>query len=88
MSKPNPEQFAKVLLWHLAGTRADIAAIEVRLAALEERIAGKVSEETYEKWQARTKTLQAKLYLEACREAGLPTDQPPTFPTGDDRRIE
>jgi len=75
------EQFAKVVLWHLAGARAELAAIEVRLAVLETRLAAGVPSETVQQeWKRRTEKSQADLYLEACRQAGLQTDKPPFFP--------
>jgi hypothetical protein len=89
MSNPDPEKFAKVVLWHLAGVRAEIAAIETRLAVLEARIAGGVpSEAAQQEWEQRTQDQQARLYLDACKEAGLPPEKPPIFPPRDDGGIE
>lgn len=84
MNKTDPEQFAKVVLWHLAGTRAEIAAIEVRLAVLEARVSGQIpSESVHQEWKKKTEAKQADLYLEACNQAGLRKDTPPFFPPTD-----
>ena len=80
MSQPNPEQFAKVLLYHLAGVRAEISAIEARLGALQAHLIGPESEAVRQEWAARVKAQQDRLYLEACEEAGLQTTSPPPSP--------
>jgi len=67
--------------------RAEIAAIEVRLAVLEAHVAGVPSEEVQRAWKDRTRKQQANLYREACREAGLQIDTPPVFPREDDGGI-
>lgn len=81
MAKPDEEKLAKVVLYHLASVRAEISAIEVRMATLEARLGGAVpSAEAQRQWKERTRTLQANLYAEACKEAGLQINTPPIFP--------
>ena len=76
MSKPDPEQFAKVVLWHLAGLRADVHSVETRLAELQGWQPGLTEEVRTElKQQARD-----KFYLEALAEVGLRNSSPPSSP--------
>src|SRR5438445_524096 len=68
MSKPDPDQFARVVLWHLAGLRTDVQSLETRLAELQGLQPPIPSEETRTtlKDQARE-----KLYLEALAEVSF-----------------
>ena len=84
MSKPDPEQFARVVLWHLAGLRAEIAEISGRLARLEAFHLGAPSDEQDGKRREATKHLTDKTYLEALKVAGI-EPQPPSPPTDDPR---
>jgi hypothetical protein len=78
---PDPEQFARAVLWHLAGARAELSALEVRFTLLEAHLAGKVpSEATGQEWARRIQAQQERLYLEACRAAGLQIEPPPSSP--------
>ena len=71
--KPNPEQFARVMLWHLSGLRAEMAELHVRLARMEDV---PMSDEELKQWQERTNQLRDKIYLEALELAGLEENPP------------
>jgi hypothetical protein len=78
MSKPNPDQFAKVVLHHLAGLRADVLVVEAQL----DEMRGRMPEMSPDlRKQLRSET-QARLYREALQEVGLQdSSQPPSPPT-------
>lgn len=52
----DPEQFARVLLWHLAGLRADVAELQMQILALETKAHGGQVQEAAQK--ARTQANQ------------------------------
>ena len=76
MAKPNSEQFARVVLWHLAGLRAEMAELHARLARME---AEPLSGEELKKWQDRTNQLRDKTFLEALKVAEI--EPPPSDST-------
>lgn len=84
MSNPNPEQFARVILLHLAGLRADVAELQIRFLGYAAKHDGIPSEAVQEEWKRRTKELTAKLYSEALTVAGL-EELPPSAATDDSR---
>jgi hypothetical protein len=76
MPAPRPKDFAKLVLWHLAGLRADMrqfrhqyithiaATSKIPVAALERQ------------WKIQHRRLRDTIYKEAIEEAGLDEDNP------------
>jgi hypothetical protein len=86
MSQPNPEVFAKVVLWHLCGLRADVILVKQDMIERQAKETGKPSEEIFQKVGKQHRKLRDNLYQEALLEAGLPPDarsDPPSSDTGD-----
>ena len=71
--KPDAEEMARATLWHLAGLRAEVRLIHVRVA----RLAGFSDEpqELADKLQKAVTELQMQIYREEVREVGLPIDK-------------
>jgi len=74
MPKPDPEQFARALLWHLAGLRADVLQIQAEIAELRGD-QPRAPKGFYEKKARETTT---KLYSEAIHACGLEEQPPPS----------
>lgn len=75
MSNPNPEAFARLVLWHLTGLEARVQEIQMRLIRLEQT-AGIHNPEAESALTRHTSDLHKRLFLEAVAEAQLP--EPPT----------
>ena len=71
MPRPKPNDFAKLVLWHLASLRADVRQFRhqylTRMAA-SSRIP---VAELERKWKAQHRRLRDTMYKEALEEAGL-----------------
>jgi hypothetical protein len=76
MSQPDPRQFAKIVLWHLAGLRADRLELHMRLAELSAHVTGIPEEEVRIKWATKNHAVQWKLYRDAVRDAAIEGDAP------------
>lgn len=75
--KPDPEQFARTVLWNLAAIRADVVEYHVRLAKLE----GKPpSDESFQAQMDQTRALRDQIYLESLKLVGI-EPLPPSPPT-------
>ncbi len=67
MPTPDAEEFARTVLWHLAGLRAEVASLHVLQAA-----AGRpVTTEFVQKCVERDRESQMDTYLDACKQARL-----------------
>jgi hypothetical protein len=76
MSRPNPEQFARVLLWHLCRARAEIAILRGEVAAFRHRLGHPPPAGAEEESQQMIQEMALKLYQDACKEVGLPEAPP------------
>jgi endonuclease I len=76
MATPNPEAFAKAMLWHLTGLRADVSQIYLYLLEQKTMQTGKTHQQILDEWQAWTHPHHEKLYREALAAAGLRDDRP------------
>jgi len=74
MSQPNPQAFARAVLWHLSGLRAEVASLHVALHDLQERAGSPITPEFVQECIDRDRAKQRELYLEACYEAGIDPD--------------
>ncbi|HXR04700.1 MAG TPA: hypothetical protein VN836_08345 [Verrucomicrobiae bacterium] len=81
MQKPDSQEFARQVLWHLASLRAELAHLRMDF---EEKVAQTSKApplEGVQKWKAKNRFLQVKLYKEALHEAGIPEDKSPPSPS-------
>ena len=74
MTKPDPEAFARAVLWHLAGLRAEVASLHVQLHDLQEAAGRPITESFVQECIDRDRAKQRELYREACAEAGIDPD--------------
>jgi len=74
MAQPNPEAFARAVLWHLAGLRAEVASLHVQLHDLQEAAGRPIIESFVKECVERDRSKQKELYLEACEEARIDPD--------------
>lgn len=74
MSQPNPQAFARAVLWHLSGLRAEVASLHVALHDLQERAGSPITPKFLQESIDRDRASQQELYLEACHEAGIDPD--------------
>ena len=83
MPNPNPEEFAKAMLWHLTGLRADMSQMQFAMIELKATLSQRDPVGISEKWLEDTKRLHKKLYQEALSAAGLHDDRHPDDDTSD-----
>ena len=76
--KPDAAQYARIVLWHLAGLRADVAGMHFQMLELLAKCGELPDKATQQKWEIRNHALRDKLYREALEEAKL--GDPPTTP--------
>lgn len=87
MATPNPEQFAKVMLWHLTSVRADLNQVVLHILSRQAMLTGKTHQQLLNEWNEASLPFHKKLYREALAEAGLQDDRednPPPSSPGDD----
>ena len=77
MATPDPQAFAKSVLWHLAGLRADLYANQLLLVELLATQKQKPAVEIQAQWKLEVEAMREKLYREALRDAGLEDEPPP-----------
>ncbi len=71
MPTPDAEEFARTVLWHLAGLRAEVASLHVQLHDLQEAAGRPVTTEFAQKCVERDRESQMDTYLDACKQARL-----------------
>lgn len=79
MEKPDPQAFAKSVLWHLAGLRADVYLNQLLLVELLAKQNQQPATVIQEQWRAQTEKMRRELYFEALRAAGLEDNPPPDY---------
>jgi hypothetical protein len=78
MSKPDPDQFAKAVLWRLAVIQAEVTVIKSQLTSLEALQVGEAQAEiSHEMRRKMIREAREEYYLEDCRSAGLKSDETP-----------
>jgi hypothetical protein len=77
MPNPNPEEFARKMLWHISGLRAEVRHTHMMLARIVAAELKIPEEEIQTKWLESCKLEQEKIYLEAAKEVGIPPEEPP-----------
>jgi hypothetical protein len=77
MPNPNPEEFARKMLWHISGLRAEVRNLHMMFARFLAAQSGDSEEEVQRKWKKDCKKLQEELYLQAAEEVGIPPEPPP-----------
>ena len=71
-TKPDPNEFARKMLWHIAGLRAEVRHVHMRLAELCASESGDSVQEVQKRWKKTCEDLQETIYLESVKEVGLP----------------
>lgn len=84
--KPNAEGFARAMLWHIAGLRAEVTSLHVAIHDLQERAGSPISEAFVQECIDRDRKKQMEYYLDACREAGIDPDVSSDNTPGSDSR--
>lgn len=77
MPKPDPEEFARKVLWHISGLRAEVRNLHMMFARFLAADSGHSEEEVQTKWKKDCETLQKRIFLEAAKEVGIPPEAPP-----------
>lgn len=77
MSKPNAEEFARKLLWHVSGLRAEMRHLHMMFARFLAAQSGQKEEEVQAKWKLDCAKLQEEVYLDSVKEVGIPSEAPP-----------
>src|SRR5260221_7679598 len=70
--KPDSEEFARKMLWHICGLRAEVRHIHLKLAELFAEETGEDVHAIQAAWKKTSNELHEKMYLDAVREVGLP----------------
>ncbi len=68
---PDPNEFARKMLWHMAGLRSEVGHIHMRLAELFAIETDEPVEEVQQAWKKSCLDLQQQIYLESVKEVGL-----------------
>lgn len=71
MPTPDAEEFARTVLWHLAGLRAEIASLNVRIHDLQEAAGRPITTEYVQECIDRDRKSQMDTYLDACEKARI-----------------
>jgi hypothetical protein len=71
MSKPRPNDFAKLVLWHLASLRADVRQFRHQYLTKMASSSKVPLAELERKWKVQHRKIRDALYKEALEEAGL-----------------
>ena len=77
MANPDPEEFARTVLWNLASLRAEIAML--RMDVLELKHAGDAKEiEQILEWRRKNRNIREKLFSDDLQTCRLEDRPPPT----------
>jgi hypothetical protein len=71
MPTPDAEEFARTVLWHLAGLRAEVASLHVQLHDLQEAAGRPVTADFVKRCVDRDRQSQMETYLDACKHARI-----------------
>ncbi|MDR3459760.1 MAG: hypothetical protein P4N60_20215 [Verrucomicrobiae bacterium] len=74
MPKPDAEEYARKVLWHICGLRADVRHMQAKLAEYASMESGVPSKTILLKWQSDCQASQNEIYLDAVRDIGLPPE--------------
>lgn len=84
MEQPDAKEFARNVMWHLAGLRADMEVMERTLAEVLSHQTGKPAMEFLGRWPEERKEHQKSLYREALVQSGIVTDLDDDEDVGED----
>ena len=76
MTNPNPEEFAKSILWQLASVQADVYETQLLVVEILAKLTGIPAKEIQQKWKAETEASRERHYREALKRAGLHAEGP------------
>jgi len=71
----NPEQFARVVLLHLTGLRADLVSVESLLQEFQDLLGGAPKAAAEVRAKAKQE-IHNRMYHQACAQAGVNPDPP------------
>lgn len=77
MAKPNPGEFAKSVLWHLAGVRAEVYQTQLLVIELLALQTGQSAKNIQARWKKQTQQLRERLYHEALQSSNLEDPEEP-----------
>ena len=78
MTKPDPQEFAKSVLWHLAGTRAELYQTRLLVVEVLAWLKHEPATEIQQRWQQETDAMQLRHYRESLHQAGIEDDSHPS----------
>ncbi len=92
MPSPDPKEFAKHVLWHIAALRADMEQMRKYLLSTLAASSGdpaKTLDEFDANWKEQSQRIRDAIYQHALQQAGLgdPPSEPPPSGRGDDGRV-
>jgi hypothetical protein len=76
--KPNPEEFAKSVLWRLASIQADVYQNQLLLVEILARQTKQKATKIQQQWLSRSRKMTMDRYLESLDAAGIERDQGPS----------
>lgn len=76
---PNPEVFAKHVLWRLAAIQADVYQNQLLLIEMLARTTGQEAIEIQKQWKTEADKLRMDCYLESLDAVGIDRDSGPTL---------
>lgn len=69
--KPDAEAFAKHLLWHICGLRAEVSNLHRKFAKFSAKSSGHSTKAVQKDWETQCAALHRRLYDDAVRAVGL-----------------
>ena len=80
MSRPDPEEYARQVLWQLCGIRAELKSVSQDVIAIRRQLGlGPELGKALQDLETET-ALQQQMYEQACQRAGVAKDAPPSAP--------
>lgn len=77
--KPDPQEFARILLWNVSALRAEVASVRAQLDVVLDALDKAPSEADRQECEKKVRKKQKFLFSTACNQAGLnptPPDEP------------
>lgn len=83
--KPDPNEFARKVLWQLCGLRSELRHHRIMQARQMGLESGDSEEDIMKAWDRQTEKLARELYLDAAQAAGIPPATPDQQPEPGDQ---
>jgi len=76
---PNPNEFAKTVLWHLCNLRAEVATLKAQVDEIRKTVVLRPDQvKALTELESQEESLHQTLYRQACSSAKLPPGPPGT----------